>query len=266
MAQDIISLSAAAPLLAMVIARTFTEVNWRSRSWRKMRREDRMPSTLPTAGDWNEIRERYLNLYTGAIADALDRRGYRDQVLPHHIKAFTAANRVAGPAFTGKGNPCDDPGSDDTPTRLRMLDSIQPGTVPVWACGASTVCAHWGEIMSTAARERGATGAVLDGGVRDLDFIDAIDFPVFARFQCSASSIGRWQIEDYQVTIRIGNTVIGPGDFVFGDVDGVVIVPGELTLDVLTAAEDVCRREKGMREELRRGLSIQDAYAKFGAL
>ena len=214
----------------------------------------------------DEIRERYLRLYTGAIADMLDKRGCRDQVLPRYITPFTVANRVAGPAFTGQGYPAATPDSDDTRTRLAMLDSITPGTVSVWACGGSVVCAHWGEIMSTAARERGCTGAVLDGGVRDLDFINAMNYPVFAQFKCSASSIGRWEIRESQVTIKIGNTVIRPGDFVFGDIDGVVIVPGELTVEVLGAAEDVYRREKGMREELRRGVSIKDAYAKYGSL
>lgn len=224
-----------------------------------------MPSTITSAADLEQIRERYLALYTGAIADMLDKHGYRDQVLPRYVVPFTMANRVAGPAFTGQGQPSASSASDDTQTRLRMLDSITPGTVSVWACGGSMVCAHWGEIMSTAARQRGCTGAVLDGGVRDLDFVNAMNYPVFAQFKCSASSIGRWDIQDYQIPIRIGNTAIHPGDFVFGDIDGVVIVPAELTVEILTAAEDVYRREKGMREELRRGVSIQDAYAKFGA-
>ncbi len=225
-----------------------------------------MPSPPTSAADTEAIRERYLRLYTGAISDILDKRGCRDQVLPGYVTPYTAVNRLAGPAFTGQGYPCPSPGGDDTPTRLRMLDSISPGTVSVWACGGSMDCAHWGEIMSTAARARGSVGAVLDGGVRDLDFIHAMNFPVFARFKSCASSIGRWEIKEYQVTVRIGNTVIRPGDFVFGDVDGVVIVPGEWTLEVLAAAEEVFEREKGMREELRRGVSVQDAYARYGSL
>jgi 4-hydroxy-4-methyl-2-oxoglutarate aldolase len=225
-----------------------------------------MPYPRKSSEDLEQIRERYLGLYTGAISDILDKHGLRDQVLPRYITPFTVANRVAGPAFTGQGYPCASSASDDTRTRLGMLDSITPGTVSVWACGGSMVCAHWGEIMSTAARERGSTGAVLDGGVRDLDFINAMSYPVFAQFKCSASSIGRWDIKDYQVTIKIGNTVIRPGDFVFGDVDGVVIVPGELTMEILTAAEGVYQREKRMREDLRRGVSVQDAYVKYGSL
>jgi len=224
-----------------------------------------MPFLPTSAEDLEQIRERYLRLYTGAIADMLDKRGYRDQVLPHYITPFTVANRVAGPAFTGQGYPCASTANDDTQTRLSMLDSVTPGTVSVWACGGSEVCAHWGEIMSTAARERGSTGAVLDGGVRDLDFINAMNYPVFAQFKCAASSIGRWDIKEYQVPIKLGNTVIHPGDFVFGDVDGVVIVPAHLSLEILTAAEDVYEREKSMREELRRGSPIKVAYAKYGA-
>jgi regulator of RNase E activity RraA len=94
----------------------------------------------------------------------------------------------------------------------------------------------------------------------------AMNYPVFARFKCSASSIGRWDIREFQVSIRIGNTVIHPGDFVFGDVDGVVIVPKDLTLEILTTAEDLYRRESGMREDLRRGVGVKDAYAKYGSI
>jgi regulator of RNase E activity RraA len=213
-----------------------------------------------------DVCRRYLNLYTGAIADMLDKSGYRHQVLPRDLTPLTNANRVAGPAFTGQGYPCADTANDDTQTRLKMLDSITPGTVSVWATGGSVDCAHWGEIMSTAARERGCTGAVVDGGVRDVDFINAMGYPVFAKFKCSASSVGRWDIREYQIPIRVGSTVIHPGDFVFGDVDGVVVVPQRLTMEILEKSEVVFERERGMREDLRRGVSVQEAYAKYGAL
>jgi 4-hydroxy-4-methyl-2-oxoglutarate aldolase len=225
-----------------------------------------MPSATNESEQTAETCRRFLRLYTGAIADMLDKNGYRNQVLPRYLTAFTIANRVAGPAFTGQGYPCASTADDDTQTRLAMLDSITPGTVSVWACGGSADCAHWGEIMSTAARERGCTGGVIDGGVRDLDFINAMGYPVFAAFKCSASSIGRWNIREYHVPIRIGNTVIHPGDFVFGDIDGVVIVPKDIVLEVLASAEDVYRREGAMREELRQGVPIKDAYAKYRSL
>jgi regulator of RNase E activity RraA len=224
-----------------------------------------MQTTSVTSDNVAEVVNRFSRLYTGAIADMLDKNGYRNQVLPYSLTPFTAVKRVAGMAFTGQGYPCADTAHDDTATRLAMLDSITPNTVSVWSCGGSVDCAHWGEIMSTAARQRGCTGAVVDGGVRDVDFIDAMGYPVFARFKCSASSIGRWDIREYQVPVKVGVTVIHPGDLVFGDTDGVVIVPRDITMDVLVAAEDVYRRESGMRAELRLGVSVKDAYAKYGA-
>jgi len=221
---------------------------------------------MPSFNESDSLLQRYRRLYTGAIADILDKEDLRCQALPPAITPFTNAAVVAGFAFTGQGYPCADTASNDTETRLRMLDSITPGTVSVWACGGSVDCAHWGEMMSTAALQRGCEGAVIDGGVRDVNFVNAMNYPVFARFKCSASSVGRWEIREYQVPIRIGNVVIHPGDFVFGDTDGVVIIPQSITLKVLEAAEDVYRREGAMREELRRGVTVKEAYLKYGSL
>lgn len=218
------------------------------------------------AGNIADISARYLKLYTGAISDILDKRGYRDQVLPHFITPLTAADRIAGVAYTVQGYPCADVTHDDTRKRLQILAGMTPGAIAVWATGGSTDCAHWGEIMSMAARQRGCTGAVVDGGVRDLDFINAMQYPVFARFKCAASVISRWGVADAQIPVKIGGTVIHPGDFVIGDIDGVVVVPMEITVDVLVSAEEVLRREGGMREDLRRGLPVMDAYAKYGSV
>src|SRR5439155_15885227 len=113
---------------------------------------------------------------------------------------------------------------------------------------------------------RGCMGAVVDGGLRDLDFVNQMGFPVFARFRHAASLVGRWGITNSQVLVKIGNTTIAPGDFVFGDVDGVVIVPQALTMDVLAEAEDIQQREKGMREELRAGVSVIEAFKKYGSM
>jgi 4-hydroxy-4-methyl-2-oxoglutarate aldolase len=230
------------------------------------RGEEMIGKVEVTAENVGEVATRFSRLYSGAISDILDRNGYRFQVLPHCITPFTTAVRVAGIAFTGQGFPCTDITHDDTQIRLSILDRISPGTVSVWATGGSIDCAHWGEIMSTAVRQRGCSGAVVDGGVRDVDFVNAMNFPVFAKFKCSASSVGRWDVVDCQIPIKIGQTVIHPGDFVCGDIDGVVVIPKDATMDVLIAAEGVVEREGGMRAELRRGVPVADAYAKFGSL
>ena len=180
--------------------------------------------------------------------------------LPRGIKPVAPVMRVCGPAFTVRCTP------GDNLWLHRALLAAKRGDVLVVDTGEGLEHGYWGEIMSTAARERGCTGAVIDGGVRDLDYVNAMGYPVFARFKSSASSIGRWNIRDYQITVTVGDTVIRPGDFVFGDIDGVVIIPGEIVIDVLTAAEDVYRREGAMRDELRQGVPIKEAYAKYGSL
>jgi len=150
--------------------------------------------------------------------------------------------------------------------RLAMLEEITPYCISVWATNDGFSAAHWGEIMSTAARQRGCTGAVVDGGVRDTSFILDMNFPVFCRFKCSASSIGRWSIRKFQVPILIGQTQINPGDFIMGDIDGVVVIPQEIAYDVLSEAEEVSIQERKMRTELSKGMRITEAYKKYGIL
>jgi 4-hydroxy-4-methyl-2-oxoglutarate aldolase len=213
----------------------------------------------------NDVVKRYKTLYTGAVADVLDSLGFRNQVLPHYIAPVTNDLIVAGPAFTGQGYPVADIANDDSQTRINMLESIKPGTVSVWSSLGHFESAHWGEIMSNAARERGCTGAVVDGGLRDTRFVLQMRFPVFCRFRCAASSIGRWEIKEWQIPVKIGNTVIHPDDFVFGDIDGVVVVPKKATIEVLEKTEHKVGQEKKMRVDLRKGVTVSEVYKKHGS-
>jgi regulator of RNase E activity RraA len=211
-----------------------------------------------------ELSARYRALYTGAVSDVLDSLGLRHQTLPHYVMPLTMDMLVAGPAFTGQGYPVAETTNDDSNARIRMLESIKPGTVSVWSSAGHFESAHWGEIMSHAARERGCTGAVVDGGLRDTRFILRMGLPVFCRFRCSASSIGRWEIKEWMVPITIGDTVIHPEDFVFGDCDGVVIVPRELTVEVLVKTEEIVTRENAMRADLGKGITVSEVYKTHG--
>lgn len=212
----------------------------------------------------DELSRRYRALYTGAVSDVLDSLGFRQQVLPYYIMPLALEMVVAGPAFTGQGYPVSDIRKDDSVTRIRMLESIKPGTVSVWSSAGHFESAHWGEIMSNAARERGCTGAVVDGGLRDTRFVLTMGFPVFCRFRCSASSIGRWEIREWMVPVTIGDTIIHPDDFVFGDCDGVVVIPKTLTVEVLVKTEEIVKRENGMRADLAKGLTVSEVYGKHG--
>ena len=113
----------------------------------------------------DELIRRYKALYTGAVSDVLDRLGLRQQALPHTIMPLTLDTVVAGPAFTGQGYPASDVTNDDSETRIRMLESIKPGTVSVWSSAGHFGSAHWGEIMSNAARERGCFRAASQIGL-----------------------------------------------------------------------------------------------------
>lgn len=213
-----------------------------------------------------DFRDRFLALYTGAVADVMDAGGRRDQVLPADIQPVTLSMKVAGPAFPGLGVPTDDATHNDTAKRLAMLESVKPGSVSVWSCGGHGGSAHWGEIMSRSVMERGCVGAVVDGGLRDTEFVLQLGFPVFCRFRSPASSIGRWDIVDWDCEIRIGTTLVRPDDWVFGDVDGVVVVPRDIVDDVLAESEAKVAKEALMRAELDRGDRITEVFGRHGSL
>jgi 4-hydroxy-4-methyl-2-oxoglutarate aldolase len=106
---------------------------------------------------------------------------------------------------------------------------------------------------------------VVDGGIRDAAYILKTKFPIFVKFYMPASSISRFELKELQVPIRIGEVGILPGDFILGDGDGVVAIPGALTEEVLRETEEKMRNESGMRQALRRGMPLKEVYKKFGA-
>jgi len=215
--------------------------------------------------EWRELSRRYRRLYTGVVGDILDSKGIRNHSLPPFLRPLKDIMKVAGPAFTCQGVPVGDIKSDDTTKLIEMLEAITPYSVVVLGAGGDFSSSHWGEIMTISACQRGCTGAVVDGGVRDASLIRKMNFPVFTKFYMPASSISRWELKEYQTAIRIGETGIQPGDFVFGDLDGVVIVPQALTEEVLVEAEKTAQREQNMRQALRRGVSLPEVHKKYGS-
>lgn len=209
------------------------------------------------------LTERYARVYSGAVADVLDKRGQRNQIVDGTIQGLTLDMRVAGPAFTCIGAPEDAPESNDWDMRKQFLDSVTPGTVIVVETGSDTVAAHWGELMSTAARGRGATGVVIDGATRDVTQMMTMGFPAFVRYRSPASSIGRWRMSGYDVPVTLGGVRVRPGDFVVGDADGVVIVPQELAAEVLEEVESLAVAETNMRQELLEGGTFSEVYDRY---
>ena len=213
------------------------------------------------------MRERFGAIYTAALADILDARGLHDQTLPPSIQALERGTRLAGPAFTVKGRPATngDGNAYDAAIRkvLRMLGEVPEGHVAVYACDHD-VSAHLGELSVTSLNARGVAGCVLDGGCRDVGFIRAESFPVFCRFVTPEDSTWRWELEATQVPVMIGAVTIEPGDWVVGDDDGVVVVPGAIADEVLAEAERKAATESEIRVAVRDGMPPLEAYERFG--
>ncbi len=202
--------------------------------------------------------------YTGAISDILDEMGLHGQVLPKQIQALRAGQTVAGRALTLLGEPTrsDDPEVIFVPV-LKMLGEIKPGDVLV-SQPNDEVAAHLGELSAATAQYRGCKGAVIDGGVRDTDYIEKLGFPVFARYRTPTDIMGRWRLVDFNVPIRIGRVEVSPGDYILGDRDGVLVIPAGVAEEVITKAEDVVKTENLVRNDILDGIHPLEAYKRHG--
>lgn len=210
------------------------------------------------------MRQRFEAIYTAALADILDARGRREQTLPPQIRPLAPGCRLAGPAYTVRGRPAETSDHDEALRKvLRMLGDVPAGHVAVYAC-AQDVSAHLGELSVTSLKARGVAGCVLDGGCRDVRFILDEGFPVFSRFVTPEDSTWRWALEETHVPVTIGRVRIEPGDWVVGDDDGVVVVPGALAESVLAEAEAKAATESEIRRAVREGMTPLDAYERYG--
>lgn len=210
------------------------------------------------------MRERFLEIYTAALADILDERGLREQTLPPSIGPLAPGARLAGPAYTVAGRPAETANYDAALRRvLQMLGEVPAGHVAVYAC-SQDVSAHLGELSVTSLKARGVAGCVLDGGCRDVRFILDEGFPVFCRHTTPEDSTWRWELVTTQAPIVVGSVRIEPGDWVVGDDDGVVVVPQAIAESVLTEAEEKAATESEIRLAVRDGMPPLEAYERFG--
>jgi regulator of RNase E activity RraA len=209
-----------------------------------------------------ELCVRYSRLYTAAVADALDDKGLWHQIVDWHIQPLTLAMRVAGPAFTMLGRP---ERSTDRAIRkgVKAVDALRPHTVAVMDCSGEEITGHWGELLTNGARVRGCTGAVIDGGTRDVAAILRMEFPVFCKFRSPADAKGRWNVVDFDCPVTVGGVSVMPGDFIVGDCDGVVVVPADRVVEVLLEAEEVVKTESEIRERVRAGQSVAELYMQY---
>ncbi|MBV8830218.1 MAG: RraA family protein [Acidobacteriaceae bacterium] len=212
-----------------------------------------------------QICDRYKQLYGGVIYDVLEHLGYPDQVLSHSFMPLKDEIKLAGPAFTVKGTPSCEKNTEVRYRRLKMIREMTRPCIEVRDGGTPYPVAIYGELSATSAAAHGAVGAIINGGTRDCSFLNAMQFPVFTRYRTPIEAFGRWQLLEYQVPVRLdgettADVIVNPGDFIFGDFDGLLVIPKDLAMPVLTECERIVGIENEARLEFARG---EDPVAVF---
>ncbi len=206
-------------------------------------------------------------LTVASIADALDRLGYRQQVMDSRMRPVVSPATIVGPAFTIQALPGTAESETPYAKELEAVDAIPDQAVVVFSAGGVSEAGIWGELLSTRAIARGCIGAVIDGAVRDLAGIDRLGFPVFATSVHAADSYGRAEVVSFGEATACGGVRVSPGDLVAADLDGVVVIPAEIRDRCLRDAEAKLTKEQRARAMLREdGASVQQTYARYGVL
>jgi 4-hydroxy-4-methyl-2-oxoglutarate aldolase len=217
----------------------------------------------PTAA--TDLAREWNHLYTPVVGDVLDALGYCHQFLPPSVQPMEPGMQLFGRAMPALM--ADVYGPQEKPFGLltEALDQLQPGEVYLCAGGLMR-CAYWGEILTATAKARGAVGAVIDGYHRDTPKVLEQDWPVFSRGRFAQDSAVRTRVIDYRVPIEVNGVSVTPGDLVFGDLDGVLVIPQEVEEEVFERATAKARAENLVRAAIETGMSSTDAFATYGVL
>jgi 4-hydroxy-4-methyl-2-oxoglutarate aldolase len=202
------------------------------------------------------------------VADVLDTLGLPDQGLASDFRSFPASiGAMGGWAYTIRGQMTPFPLGGDA-DKMKACHGVKPGELTVWSGDGEGIC-YFGELISIGMKERGAVGALVDGGIRDVRWLGQLGFPVYARYRTPVQSIGRWKVNAWQVPVTLrGATTkwvkVEPGDFILADDDGAIVIPQSIVPKVLEESERLTGIEVRLRAELAQGLSLDAALKKYG--
>src|SRR5262245_36114849 len=205
-------------------------------------------------------------LYSAVVCDALDAEGRPHQSPRVPLKPLTTTGVLIGRCKTTLW--ADMAHADPKPYELELaaVDACRPDDVLIAAAGGSMRSGIWGELLSTAAKNSGCVGAVVDGAVRDVAKMREMGFAIYARGVSVYDSQNRQRVVDVDVTVEIDGVQFAPGDLVFADEDGVVVVPAEIEKDAIRRAWDKVHAENVTRDAIRAGMKAVAAYEKYGVL
>jgi 4-hydroxy-4-methyl-2-oxoglutarate aldolase len=205
-------------------------------------------------------------LYAAVISDVLDAAGYREQAMGARITHHAGRDVLVGRAATILAGEEVELRGDPYALQIEAIDGLGEGDVVVATTHDSRRAAFWGELFSTAAAARGARGLILDGLMRDRRKVDEMGFPVFATGARPVDSMGRLTVYAHGVPIRCGDVTVRPGDLVFAEPDGIVVVPASVEEEVVATALEKVNKEDLVRSELAGGASLAEAWARHRVL
>jgi 4-hydroxy-4-methyl-2-oxoglutarate aldolase len=223
-----------------------------------------MPDEQPL---WDQLRARS---YVAAVCDVLDSLGHRQQAMHQRLRPLLPDRTNCG--FIGRARTVRwmetdyADAADPYGLEIAAIDALTPGDVAVHSTDHAGTNAPWGELMSTAARARGAVGCVCDSQVRDCLKIIDLNFPVYYAGIRPLDSMGRGRVMAYDVPVRCGEVLVHPGDTVFADFDGVVVIPRGLLAEVVAKAIEKADKESHSRAELMAGKTLREVFDRYGVL
>lgn len=216
-----------------------------------------------------DLRERFLRVDTANVADILDELGHPDCGLASSFWPIRERlEKMAGWAYTIRGQMTPYPGSGD-PKKMQAVSGLAPGHLSVWSGGGAEGVCFFGELIARGMQHRGCSGALVDGGIRDIEWLARMNFPVYARYRTPVQSIGRWEVNAWQVDVYLPGATsarvkVRPDDFILADFDGALVIPAEIAEEVLRRAEALTEKEQRIREDLDAGLSLPEVLSKYG--
>jgi regulator of RNase E activity RraA len=207
-------------------------------------------------------------LYSAVVSDTLDALGYHDQAMAPGPRPLSDDTLLIGFARTGIYMPIfhDDAEVNVYEHEIALVDSLEPDDVVVLSCSGNLRIGPWGELLSTRAQYLKVAGCITDGSVRDIRIIRRMNFPVFAGGHSPLDTKYRGKMMWKDVPARIGGVEVNPGDFIIGDIDGIMVVPKALTEEVVGKALEKVHAENTVREELGRGDTLASVFQRHGIL
>ena len=206
------------------------------------------------------------SLYTAVVCDVLDSLGFPRQSPGVPLKPLSHEVVLVGRSKTTLWADQTVPDPAPYEKELIAVDGCRPDDVLIAAAGGSSRSGVWGELLSTAARNRGCKGAIVDGAVRDVAKMRSMRFPVFARGTCPYDSKDRQRVVEIDVPVDIDGVTFHPGDLVIADVDGVVVVPQAIEAEAIRLAWQKVHAENEVRAAIAKGMPAVEAYRRFGVL